>query len=620
MPNRQLIRTAVAATVLALPVPALAAPDADEPQLLTQPVLGDPEGRTMSVAWFTEQGGTSHAVLTGEVDNLSETQVRQLLAGQKVKGRQGRLKVQVHSASTTQLSRTAEDATSLLPAGERPAAQDGIVARQIFRHEARVGGLHPVRENTYRVVSVLDGQIVLSDVYSMEAAPRRNEGVTVLLTSDHQAKNNTPANIQLALETLGDIDAIFQAGDLVNIPDRASEWFDSTNNLAYFPVMQGQVEAPHWNGRTYTGAPLLQTAPLYSVIGNHEVQGRRDGATSLNASFGNPVPVEVAEAEYAKVADRVNPTGDPAVKARWIEDNSFSTTTYEEMLTLPESETGGERYYATSVGNVRLISLYSTRIWHGNWGVQPDPALRTTINRYHESREVLDEPLRQGHGMFPFESLAVDSEQYDWLRQELASKATRQAEHVVVMMHEGPQGLGDNVVPHFTDPVRVEERDDQGNLVGIRYDYPAEGNMLLTDLTPLIDTAGTPVDLVFSGHSHLWNRFESAHGVDYLESSNVGNTYGAFHELSGRTRPQPPAPWDAEDYPAQGNPGGLEPVVPNVAPFTTADGTPLPFVQSNGVTVFSALDSTAGTVTSWAYDLGQPDRAPWIIDSFSLDD
>ncbi|MCK9903468.1 hypothetical protein CC117_26940 [Parafrankia colletiae] len=32
---------------------------------------------------------------------------------------------------------------------------------------------------------------------------------------------------------------MFVAGDLVNVPGRASEWFDDTRGSAFFPVLQG---------------------------------------------------------------------------------------------------------------------------------------------------------------------------------------------------------------------------------------------------------------------------------------------------------------------------------------------------------------------------------------------
>ncbi|MGJ7440961.1 hypothetical protein [Aquipuribacter sp. MA13-6] len=577
--------------------------------LLTDPFLQSPTASAVTVAWMTEFPGSRHLVLTGEgVDELTEAQ----LATAAFRGRPP-AGVRVHRADSAPMSRTVEDSASQLPATSRPAAADGIVRRDVHRHEAVVRGLRG--DTPYRVVSAQGSDFAASATYTLGPAAAPGEGQRVLLTSDHQAMVNTPANLQVAAETVGDLDAVFFAGDLVNHPDRASEWFDDTRGSAFFPVLQGHAGRVATDGRTYTGAPIIQNAPLYPAVGNHEVQGRVDGLTSIGASYNAPVPREVAEDVYAEVADEVNPTGDPAVRAQWLEDNSYSTRTYEEIFTLPETSPGGETYYATTVGNIRLISLYSTRIWRGTAN-QADPAARTAGSRYQEAASSLDDPLAQGYGKFHFEAIDRGSEQYEWLQAELASPEFRRAEHTVVMIHESPQGLGDNVGPAFADPVRIEETDADGEVVGVRYEYPLEDNVLLTDLQPLLTEAG--VDLVHNGHSHLWNRFRTEGGTNFLESSNTGNSYGAYHPLSGRSRHVPGAPWDADNYLAQGNPGGLEPVVPTVEPLLAADGTPLPFLWGNQYAAFTLLDSHAGEVTTWVYDLSDPDAGAWVLDRFEL--
>jgi hypothetical protein len=582
-------------------------------ELLTDPFLQLPGPSTVTVAWFTGFRGTQHHVLVGpRVGELSERELRDAVAGRRVPG------VRIHPAGTTQLSRAAEDPQSHLPADEKPTV--GIERRQVFRHAAAIDGLPgsgaPV---PYRVVSVDGDDIAASGTFALRGAPKAKSAPVIMLTSDHQAMVNTPANVELAARTitdeLGGIDAVFFAGDLVNIPDRASEWFDDQRGSAFFAVLQGNGGRVATDGRAYQGAEIIQNAPIFPAIGNHEVQGRIDGHTSLSSSFDNPVPLDVAEAAYDEVAATVNPTGDPAVKARWIEDNSFSTATYEEIFSLPRSGPGGERYYATTFGAVRLVTLYSTRIWR-NARADADPAIRSQTSRYQEARTNLDDPLLQGHGEFIFEDLALGSEQHRWLAQELRSPEFRKARYTVVMLHEGPHGLGDNAMPHFADPQRIEERDAGGALVGVRYEYPAEENVLLRDVQPLLEEAG--VDLVYNGHSHLWNRFLSDRGVNYLEASNTGNSYGAFHPLSGRFRPGPPAPWDAANHLAQGNPGGLGPLVPTIAPLHHASGSSLPFVADNRYVVFQALDTGTGLVSTWYVDMGTVGAGPVKFDQFEL--
>lgn len=592
-----------------VPATGFSVAEAGDLPLLSDPFLQSPTSSAVTVAWMTEFAGSRHVVVTGEgVDDLTEAELTVVaMRGRPPAG------MRTFRARTAPLSRTAEDSASNIPSSSRPAAADGIVERPVHRHEAVVRGL---REDTpYRVVSAQGREFAASGTFTLAPAAAPGQGQRVLLTSDHQAMVNTPANLQIAGQTLGDIDAVFFAGDLVNHPDRASEWFDDTRGSAFFPVLQGNAGRVATDGVTYTGAPIIQNAPLYTAIGNHEVQGRIDRQTSLGASFNSPVPRDVAQAAYDAVAATVNPSRDPAVREQWLEDNSFSSTTYEEIFTLPQSRSGGETYYATTVGNIRLISLYSTRIWRGTAN-NADPAARTASSRYQESAASLADPMAQGYGEFIFEGIDRGSEQYAWLQEELASREFRTAEHTVVMLHEGPQGLGDNVGPAFADPVRIEETDADGEVVGVRYEYPLKDNMLLTDLQPLLEDAG--VDLVYNGHSHLWNRFRTDGGTNFLESSNTGNSYGAYHPLSGRTRHVPAAPWDPSNYLAQGNPGGLDPVVPTIEPLLAADGTPLPFLWGNQYAAFTMLDSGVGEVTTWVYDLNDTDAGAWVLDRFSL--
>ncbi len=580
--------------------------------LLTDPLLQAPTADGASVVWFTEFSGSRHAVLVGPgVEALTSAQLAAAGRGQAFPG------VTLFVADTSKLSSVAEDYQSNIDPAIRPAQSEGIVPRDVWRHEGVVSGLTAGARVPYRVVSIDGfGGIAGSGTFTLQPAVPAGTAMNIMLTSDHQAMVNTPANLAKAAETLGTIDAVFLAGDLVNIPDRASEWFDDTRGSGFFPALQGNGGRVSTGGVQYSGGEIVQHAPLYPAVGNHEVQGRRDGAVSLGSSFNSPVPRDIAEQAYEVRAAEVNPTGDPAIKEKWIVDNSFSTTTYEEIFTLPSGSPGGETYYATTVGDVRLVSLYSTRIWRGTTAT-PDPAARTASSRYQESAASLGDPMAQGYGEHIFEAIDASSEQYAWLQEELESEAFADARYRVVMLHEGPQGLGDNVMPQFADPQRIEERNAAGDLVGVRYEYPATENELLYDLQPLLEDAG--VDLVHNGHSHLWNRFVSDNGVtNWMETSNTGNTYGAYHPLSGRSRPVPPAPWDAANYWAQNNPGGLEPIVPNVAPFIGADGQPQPFVQNNDLAVFTGFDTGSGLVTTYAFNVKTPDVAPVVIDQFGI--
>jgi Calcineurin-like phosphoesterase/S-layer homology domain len=568
--------------------------------LLTDPYLQAPTTDGVTVAWASAFAGSAHVALVGAgVAELAPEQAVAAASGSAPPPAD----VRVVAATSTAFSRLADD------------VEGARVEREAWRHEAQVTGLTPGQRTDYRVVSVDGEGWVVSGTFTLAPAARPGEDLTILLTSDHQAMANTAANLEQAAATLGEIDAVLVAGDLVNQPDAGSQWFESPTS--FFSVMQGNA-ARESNGRLYRGGEIAQHAPIFPAVGNHEVQGRLVGPStaSISSSYNAPTPRSVAEAAYERDAATINPGGDPAVRELWIENHSWSTTSYEEMFTLPVNDRGDETYYATTIGDVRVVSLFSTRIWRGTTA-QPDPATRREgTSRFQEAPSVIDDEFARSHGSFIFEELGVGSDQYAWLQDELASPEFQKAPFRVVMLHEGPQGLGDNIDPPFADPVEIRETNEAGELVGIRYEYPRADNDLLHEVQPLLESAGT--DLVLNGHSHLWNRFEAESGTQFLETSNTGNTYGAYHPLSGRSRALPPAPWDATQYTAQGNPGGLEPIVPNVAPFTTPDGVPQPFISSNDLAVFSVLRTGPGTISTYSYDVRTPDVKPVLVDEFSL--
>ncbi len=583
----------------------------DGPALLIDPFLQLPTDDSVTVAWVTEWEGAAHVVLVGPwVKTLTVEGVQpfvERLAASSDPASLLREDLRVVDAETLTFSHTREDDRSNVPG----RTFDEVTDRDLWRHEATVDGLTAGERTPYRVLSVTeDVEVVMSEVFSLAPAPPPGEPQQILLTSDHQLREMTPANLQLVTETVGQVDAVLFAGDLVNIPDRASEWFDDERGFAFFPSLQGNTDLEITRGETTTrwqGGEILQHAPVFPATGNHEVMGRR-GLEGLNDEYNSPLPPEVAERLYAEVADEINPTGDPEVKAAWLDANTWNTTTYEELFTLP----GEEVYYATTFDDVRIVSLFATRIWR-----TPNADADRT-GAFREATEDLDTEIDQGWGRFIFEPIAPGSEQYEWLVDELDSPEFAAAEHQVVIMHHPIHTLGDNVSPPFTDPERYVETGPDGETSFIRYEYPADEDVLLHEIAPLFDQAG--VDLVLNGHSHVWNRFETAAGVDYLESSNVGNTFGAYHPLSGRERTVPPgAPWDLSNYTIQGDPGGLEPIVPTVAPYIDeATGTPLPFLSSNDVTAFSILDTGTGVVTTYAADLSDPDGGVFVFDEFSI--
>jgi Calcineurin-like phosphoesterase len=550
---------------------------------LTEPFLQLPTVNSVRVVWFTEFAGDRHQVEYGQ--NFQ----------------------QVAFASTTKLSRVREDQKSRVGA----QTQDGQVyskptLRHIWRHEAEVQGLTATRL-PYRVSSDReDGQRVRSREFTLAPLPLSGTPLKILLTSDHQLMPMTPANLQKVVETVGRVDAVFMAGDLVNISDRASEWFDDNRGGAFFPSLQGRANSElEKNGvkTRYAGGEIIQHAPLFPAVGNHEVMGRFSMATNLNEQFNDAYPHSAAAVRYREASQQINPTDDPRVQAAWIKNASFNIDTYQEIFTLPDRQ----KYYAITFGDVRLVVLYATNIWRR-------PAQTVDVRgRYQERQADLEHPENWGYGQHIFEPIAPGSPQYTWLQAELNTPEFQQAKYKIVMLHHPLHSLGDNIVPAYTDPVQIIDRHPDGRVRSIHYEYPQDQDYLIRDIVPLLETAG--VQLVFYGHSHLWNRFISPDGMNFLESSNVGNTYGAF--MGDKARPVPTGL--QEHYAATGDPNGLEPVLPNIAPVNTVD-QPQPYIASNDITVFSILDTGTGRVISYRFDTTQPQSSVVKFDEFPLQD
>ncbi|MEA5580350.1 metallophosphoesterase [Nodularia harveyana UHCC-0300] len=537
------------------------------PHLLTDPFLQLPTANSVQVVWFTEFPGNKHVVNYGE--NLEKSSF----------------------ARTTKLSRTREDQQSKVANG----TINQPVKRDIWRQEAEVTGLTAGVRVPYRVMSVReDGATVSSNIFTLAPTPEPGEAVKILLTSDHQLKPMTAANLQKVVETVGQVDGVWFAGDLVNVSDRASEWFDDSRGGAFFPGLQGRANYEiTQNGitTTYTGGEIIQHAPMFTAIGNHEVMGRFERTSSLNNEFNDPIPRDVAQ----KLSS-----------GKSLIDNSFNTYTYEEIFTLPQSKPGGKKYYAVSFGDVRLVVLYITNTWR-------TPKLNTEYKgRYTEAAQDLENPENWGYGQLIFEPIAQGSQQYNWLAAELQSAEFQQAKYKVVMFHHPPHTLGDNIVPAYTNPVQIIERDQNGKITAVRYEYPKDADYIHRDLIPLLEAAD--VQLVLYGHSHLWNRFVSPSGMHFLETSNVGNSYGAAW---GDRKREVPIGYQ-EDYTAVGDPYGLEPVIPTIAPLLDENSQPLPYIASNDITVFSIFDTGNGIVSSYYFDTQKPDSEVVKFDEFKL--
>ncbi|WP_219904648.1 fibronectin type III domain-containing protein [Stenomitos frigidus] len=592
-----------------------------KPTLLTEPFLQLPTESSVRVVWFTDFAGSRHTVTYGA--ELSRKAI----------------------AHTTQLSRTREDAASKLA-----KKYSGLTVRPIWRHEAEVTGLKPDQPAPYQVTSVReDGMAVSSETYTLAAKPSPGKPLKILLTSDHQIKPLVAANLQKVVETIGQVDLVLFAGDLVNVADRASEWFDDECGGSLFPALQGRAcyELEKNGIKTrYKGGAIIQNAPMYTAIGNHEVMGRFSTKESLNEQFYNTVPHNVGEGSFYDAVLNASRSADPiatdkelvAKRKEWVKDHSFNTDTYEEIFTLPQSPQGGKRYYAETFGDMRLVVLYITNVWR-------TPSLAADAKGKYQERDqdIKDTHAREnwGWGQHLFEPIAKGSPQHNWLEQELNSPTFKQAKYKLVMFHHPPHSLGENIVPAYTDPVQIMATEEVavkpdasrrfaslGNqppapidpskplketvIKGIHYEYPKQDDYIIRDVVPLLEKAN--VQLVLYGHSHLWNRFMSPSGMHFLETSNVGNSYGAF--VGDRKRNVPTG--YKEEYAATGNPNGLKPIVPTIAPLLDAKKQPMPYIASNDITAFSIFDTGTGSISSYRFDIREPKSAVIKFDEFKL--
>ncbi|MDJ0730198.1 MAG: metallophosphoesterase [Crocosphaera sp.] len=545
--------------------------------LLSDPFLQFPTTSSVKVVWFTEFPGTEHKIIYGQ--NLEKEVI----------------------ANTTQLSRTREDQESKVNPSFSQTTQ-----REIWRHEGKITSLNQGEKIPYKVISVVKDNKIESNLFSLTPSPKKETPLKILLTSDHQLKPMVATNLQKVVETIGQVDAIFFAGDLVNIPDRASEWFDDQRGGAFFPCLQGLANYTIENEETktvYHGGQLIQFAPLFPTIGNHEVMGRWSENKRLSQQFVDAIPREVAKNIYLEKADTINPN----IENNWLKNNSFNTDTYEEIFAFPQTKSNNSHYYAVTFGDIRLVVLQATNIWRS-------PSLEKNVKgRYQESEKGLNNPENWGYGQHIFKPIKQGSEQYQWLEKELKSEAFKQAKYKIVMFHHPVHTLGGNIVPPYTNPIQNITYDTDGNITEIRYQYPKENDYLIRDLMPLLETAN--VNLVFYGHSHLWNRFISPNGINFLESSNVGNTYGAH--LGDNKRPIPPD-YSQSNYVEIGNPNELKPIIPNLAPLKDENNNPLPYIASNDITVFSILDTAKGTVSSYYFDTRQPNSNVIKFDEFTI--
>lgn len=566
-------------------------------EMLTDPILQNPGDDSVIIEWFTDFEGQNHKILLYENGSAG-------------------MPTRVIKAETTLMSR--------VRGGDKESTcNDPKLNSGIYKHIATVTGLpknmgRKQDKVIYKVVS--DGKA--SGMYSLQAKAAPGTPMRILLTSDLQLKSMCAANIEKVYETVGQVDAVWANGDIVDVADRAYDWFYADNS--FYKVMQGRAESKI-GGKVYKGAAILQNAPMYTAIGNHDVMGVYSETEDLSVQFNSPATREYAKKKLVSSYNIENMSEEE--KEQFILDNSYNTITYEEMFELPESVTGKEKYYSVQMGDVYMIVLDVSRVWKlPNLGM---------IGKYSEWPGA--DESRYGFGDFIFEPIDANSEQIAFLKKELQSTEYRNAKYKVVMFHNEAHSLGNNQIPPFTDPVGTIVKDPVTGLNMMTYDYPIEKDYIATVIEPLLINNGT--NLLFNAHSHLWNRFETKNGMSILQTSNVGNSYGAFLDNStlngtdltggsewGKRTDYPSAlnpgdnyysirnNWKASNYIREGDPYGLLPIAPNIADLPGS----VPYLASNTITSFSVFDTGTGKISSYYFDTEKPDSKVVLFDEYSL--
>jgi hypothetical protein len=155
--------------------------------------------------------------------------------------------------------------------------------------------------------------------------------------------------------------------------------------------------------------------------------------------------------------------------------------------------------------------------------------------------------------------------------------------------------------------------------IKVRYDYPRQKDQWRLSIEPLLTETG--IHLALHGHSHLWYRMQTKEGLTYLETSNVGNSYGAYlrgYQYRKTLPPYDPNFWDPANFAAYDDPYGTPIEKPSIFAPMSYRNRHIPAVDSNTMTVFSILDTAKGTVSSYIFDTTRPKDPAVKFDEFEL--
>lgn len=583
----------------------------DKDSAFIEPILLNPTSNGVTVEWFTQGSCDLNEVIlyadNGLMDNKNGSDMSEADSDtNKQTNNAGEENIiRIIQADNVKLSR--------MRGGKKESnCNNPNTDADIYRHRAHVDEL-PVNRGhlSDRIGYRVRSNDTYSEKYSLASVPAEGVPVRILLTSDHQIKPMTAANIQKVYETVGNVDAVFVNGDIVDVIDRSYDWFYADN--AFLRVMTGTAN-DKVASKKYYGAPILQQAPIYTAMGNHDYMGVYDNNKDLAYQFNNPRPQDAAEREWEALGKEDDLSESyQEEKSDYIENHSFNRITYNEMFGLINGDNNEESYYSTKIGDVVLITLDVNRVWRlANIGL---------AGKYSEIPGMGEKTY--GYGEFIFERVDDESEQIEFLKNELSSNEYKNSKYKIAMFHHEAHSLGGNQIPAFTDPVAKEAVSPITGQKMVIYDYPIDKDYIVNVIEPLLEDGG--VDLLFEAHSHVWNRFKTKKGMNVLETSNVGNCYGGYYDDEDRSfipssfvKGDPyysiRDEWDANNYALKGDLHGLAPIYPTK--HELPDGKP--YLSSNSITAFSILDTYKGTVDSYYFDTDNPDEGVILFDSFAL--
>jgi hypothetical protein len=276
----------------------------------------------------------------------------------------------------------------------------------VYQLMAKLNGLKPGTVVYYKVTTKKGNDAESGKRYFFKTAPEAGSDFDFALVSDMQQKVKTKET--LFFLGLQHKDFLLFAGDLMNTPWKAGEWFS----------VDGCYQVPGEDDRAFFDAfqqddsncQLMQYMPVFYCAGNHEVDDQRVCTD----------------------------------KAIATDDSKWSWSVYMQLFRplYPDQEYGvnGRHWYSANYGDMHItsINVHRWQAWDG-----------------------FEEP-----GWITKDDIAPDSKQVKWLKEDLSNAKTK---YKWVMMHWHMMNRGiDGYIPVS---VPVPDKNDPGKVTYPDGDY-----------------------------------------------------------------------------------------------------------------------------------------------------